>query len=126
MPRAVPPFAQSRNDFDIFAGLAERLGSEQAFTDGKDEMSWARHLYCATREAAATAGIVLPEFDEFLGRDGKSRYRTQTPDRVFTLEKFRADLTANPLRTPSGRIELYSEKIAGFNYDDCAGPPQMV
>ena len=28
------------------------------------------------------------------------------------------------MRTPSGRIELYSEKIAGFNYDDCAGHPK--
>ena len=123
MPRAVPPFAQSRNDFDIFTGLAERLGSVQAYTDGKDETGWVKHLYCATREAAATAGVVLPEFDEFWqGR--QITVQGQTPDRVFTLEKFRADPKANPLRTPSGRIELYSEKIAGFNYDDCAGHPK--
>ena len=44
MPRAVPPFAQSRNDFDIFTDLAERLGSVQAYTDGKDETGWVKHL----------------------------------------------------------------------------------
>ena len=57
MPRAVPPFAQSRNDFDIFTGLAKRFGSEQEFTDGKDEMDWVRHLYRATRESAAGVAI---------------------------------------------------------------------
>ena len=123
MPRAVTPFAQSRNDYDVFTGLAERLGLEQEFTGGKDEMDWVRHLYHATREAAAGAKVSLPEFDEFWqGR--QMTVQEQTPDRIFVLEKFRSDPTTNPLRTPSGRIELYSEKIAGFNYDDCAGHPK--
>ena len=37
---------------------------------------------------------------------------------------FRADPDQHKLRTPSGRIELYSEKIAGFGYDDC--PPHAT
>ena len=123
MPCAVPPSGESRNDFDIFAGLAGRLGSEPEFTGGMDEMGWVRHLYRATREAAAGAGVALPEFDEFW-RGRQISVHEQTPNRVFTLEKFRSDPKANPLHTPSGRIELYSEKIAGFNYEDCAGHPK--
>ena len=34
---------------------------------------------------------------------------------------FREDPEANPLKTPSGRIELFSEVVAGFGYDDCPG-----
>jgi biotin/methionine sulfoxide reductase len=34
---------------------------------------------------------------------------------------FRADPDAHPLATPSGRIELYSETVAGFGYDDAPG-----
>ena len=30
----------------------------------------------------------------------------------------------NPLKTPSGKLELYSETIAGFGYDNC--PPQAT
>ena len=30
------------------------------------------------------------------------------------------------LRTPSGKIELYSEKIAGFGYDDCPPHPTWI
>src|SRR5262249_8337817 len=37
---------------------------------------------------------------------------------------FRADPEQHKLRTPSGKIELYSEKIAGFGYDDC--PPHAT
>ena len=37
------------------------------------------------------------------------------------LEAFRTDPVANPLKTPSGRIQLYSETLAGFGYADCPG-----
>ncbi|WP_423460797.1 molybdopterin dinucleotide binding domain-containing protein [Ottowia sp. VDI28] len=37
------------------------------------------------------------------------------------LGDFRADPAAHPLRTPSGRIELFSERIASFGHADCPG-----
>ena len=36
---------------------------------------------------------------------------------------FRSNPVAAPLKTPSGKIEIYSETIAGFGYDDCPGHP---
>ena len=39
---------------------------------------------------------------------------------------FRADPDQHKLRTPSGKIELYSEKIAGFGYDDCPPHPTWI
>ena len=39
---------------------------------------------------------------------------------------FRADPEKHKLSTPSGRIELYSEKIAGFGYDDCPPHPTWL
>ena len=123
MPRAVSPFGQARNDYDIFIGLAQRLGVATEFTGGRDEMEWVQHLYNETRDAAARANVSLPEFDRFW-RGRQLTVYEQTPDRVFALEKFRADPQAHPLDTPSGKIELYSETIAGFGYDDCAGHPR--
>jgi biotin/methionine sulfoxide reductase len=38
-------------------------------------------------------------------------------------EDFRRDPEAHRLRTPSGKIEIYSEKIAGFGLADCPGHP---
>jgi biotin/methionine sulfoxide reductase len=37
------------------------------------------------------------------------------------LAAFRSDPAKHPLKTPSGKIEIYSEKIASFGYDDCPG-----
>jgi biotin/methionine sulfoxide reductase len=39
------------------------------------------------------------------------------------LSEFRADPEQHPLRTPSGRIEIYSATIDGFGYEDCPGHP---
>jgi biotin/methionine sulfoxide reductase len=39
------------------------------------------------------------------------------------FEDFRSYPASYPLRTPSGRIEIFSEKIASFGYDDCPGHP---
>ena len=42
------------------------------------------------------------------------------------LRRFRRDPDANPLPTPSGRIELFSSTIAGFGYPDCPGHPAWL
>jgi len=123
MRQAVEPFAQSRSDFDIFCGLAKRLGVLDSFAEGRNEMEWIEHMYSTTRDAANEAGVELPTFASFW--DGEQfSIKDQLADRVFRLEAFRADPESNALATPSGRIELYSEKIASFGYDDCVGFPR--
>ena len=122
MRKAVPPFAKSRNDYDVFSGLAARLGTENEFTEGRAEMDWVEHLYGVTRGNAGKAGVELPGFQEFWSGEQFS-IEEQVADCMFQLEAFRDDPVRNPLATPSGRIEIYSEKIAGFNYEDCIGHP---
>ena len=124
MPRAVPPVGEARNDHDIFAGLAARLGIAGVFTEGLDEEGWLRRLYETTRTALAAAGADAPDFDAFW-REG----RLSLPLRPGTggrIGAFRRDPTAAPLPTPSGRVELYSEVIAGFGYRDCPGHPVWI
>ena len=50
--------------------------------------------------------------------DPGARARTGPSSRPF-----REDPDAAPLGTPSGRIEIFSETIDGFGYDDCPGHP---
>ncbi len=122
MRKAVEAFAESRSDFEVFSGLAAKLGFGEQYTKGRDEMQWVRKIYQETRVNAARAGVELPAFDDFwAGR--QIDISAQVEDMRFPLELFRDDPDANPLRTPSGRIEIYSETVAGFGYGDCGGHP---
>ena len=52
-------------------------------------------------------------------------FKLSRPERpLVMLEAFRADPESNRLATPSGRIEIFSERIEGFGYEDCRGHPR--
>lgn len=123
MPQAIAPVGQARSDFAILRDLAARLGTEAAFTDGLDEMGWVRRLYDVTRDAAMQRGVDMPAFDVFW-QAGAWRAPEGEPDLLH--RDFRADPDAHPLATPSGRIELYSERIASFGYGDCPPHPTWL
>lgn len=121
MDRAIEPVGQARDDHEILRGLAARLGVEEAFTEGRSPADWTRWIYDISRQQAARADVALPDWETFQ-RDGW--VRVPPPERQnIMLEAFRADPTGNPLATPSGKIEIFSETIAGFGYQDCPGHP---
>lgn len=122
MQQAVPPLGEARSDYAIFAGIAERLGVAESFTEGRDEMDWLRHFYEDARARAARKNIELPDFESFwLG--GSMAVESTEPRSLSMLERFRQDPDGHPLKTPSGKITIFSEKIASFGYDDCWGYP---
>jgi biotin/methionine sulfoxide reductase len=123
MHKVIEPVGESRNDFDIFADLAERLGFRDGFTEGRSEMEWLRHLYEIVRQQAARHGIERPDFETFW-EDGY--VADPVPTRYDFLSAYRADPVGKALRTPSGKIEIFSEKIASFGYDDCPGHPVWI
>ncbi|WP_373320364.1 molybdopterin-dependent oxidoreductase [Virgisporangium aurantiacum] len=118
MHRAVDPYGEARDDHDILAGLARRLGFADGFTEGRTAREWLVHLYEKWRTADA------PGFADFWAAGG---YQLPPGPTDFTLfERFRADPDKNPLKTPSGRIELASDTVGGFGYDDCPGHPAWL
>ncbi len=119
MHQAIEPVGEARNDFDIFADLADRLGFREAFTEGRDEREWLRHLYDVSRQQGARFGAELPDFDVFWDSGYVDVPPPETPG--VLMAEFREDPEANPLETPSGKIEIYSETIASFDYQDCPG-----
>ena len=121
MEQAIEPRGDARHDFDIFCGLAHRLGTEAEFTEGRDAADWLRHLYDRTRQRAAERDVTLPSFDTFWSDGHVEIPPPDTPHVMFA--DFRADPDLFALPTPSGRIELFSETIASFGYDDCPGHP---
>jgi biotin/methionine sulfoxide reductase len=116
MHRAAEPYAAARDDYAILGTLADRLGFGAAFTEGRTAHEWLVHLYDGWREE-----VGAPAFEEFWA-SGEFELPAG-PEHFTLLERFRADPDANPLHTPSGRIELHSPTVAGFGYTDCPGHP---
>ena len=118
MHQAIAPQHQARNDFDIFADLAERLGYRSQFTENRDEMAWIRHIYQECGVAQQPHGVAWPDFESFWQR---GHVDLPAPPKEFVFfDAFRENPQANPLQTPSGKIELFSEKIASYHYEDFA------
>jgi len=122
MKKAVDAPGEARDDYTIFSDLAERLGAKRAYTENRDAMGWLRYLYESSRERAARYDIDLPGFDEFWEKGSFEVPRPAEPHVLYA--DFRADPEKYRLKTPSGRIEIFSERIASFGYDDCPGHPQ--
>jgi biotin/methionine sulfoxide reductase len=129
MQQVAEPFGFARNDHDIFAGLARRLrakdaeevGFEKTFTGGRSEKDWLQHLYEESRQRGEKHGQRLPDFDCFWA---KGAHKLESPSEpCVMLKDFRADPDANPLTTPSGLIEIFSETIASFTLTGNPGHP---
>ena len=121
MQKATSPLHGARNDFDIFADLAARLGFHDAFTEGRDEADWLRHLYEVSRQQAARFEVELPEFDHFW-RQGY--VEIPAPEQPYVaFQAFRDDPVSSPLGTPSGKLEIFSPSIDQHGDADCPGHP---
>jgi len=119
MQQAIRPIGGSRNDYDIFTGIARRMGIEAAFTEGRSERQWIESIYAATVERAKDKGFNMPDYADF---KKAGWFKPEPPaEAVVMLRGFRDDPIAHSLPTPSGKIEIYSAVIAGFKYDDCPG-----
>ncbi|MGH8618278.1 MAG: molybdopterin-dependent oxidoreductase [Burkholderiales bacterium] len=124
MQQAIAPVGESRNDYDIFAALAERGGYAERYTEGRGTEAWLREIWRRLEAPYAAAGVVLPSYETFREQ---GLFVVPKPAREFVLfDDFRADPAAHPLKTPSGKIELYSETIAGFGYEDCPPHPAWL
>lgn len=122
MHQAIKPQHLARNDFDIFADLAERLGYRDAFTEQRNEREWIAHLYQQCAVAHARKGIDWPEFEAFWQR-GYVEVPERNDPYIF-MDAFRADPQASPVQTASGKIELFCQTIADYQLEDMAGHPE--
>jgi biotin/methionine sulfoxide reductase len=121
MRRALGPLGEARDDYVIFAELARALGTESDFTEGRSPEAWLERLYADNAERLQPLGVELPPFDEFWERGFIDLGEHDAPHVMHA--DFRRDPEAHPLSTPSGKIEIFSERIAGLGLSDCPGYP---
>ncbi len=94
----------------ITSEIARRLGPDiyQQFTEGRSQAQWLEYLYAKM----LAKDPQLPTYDA-LKKMGI--YKRKDPNGHFVAyKKFRDDPVANPLKTPSGKIEIYSSRLANI------------
>lgn len=104
--QVIKPRFECKNIYEMTTELAKRMGVEQQFTEGRTQEEWLRHLYQQSQQAIPE----LPSFEAFR-EQGIFKKRDPAGHHV-AYKAFRADPIANPLTTPSGKIEIYSAELA--------------
>ncbi|MGI9350579.1 MAG: molybdopterin guanine dinucleotide-containing S/N-oxide reductase [Rhizobiaceae bacterium] len=137
MEKAVNPPANARSDYEIFRGISRWMNIEPEFSEGRDPDDWIEWIYKKTTASDGKTGdlasnqtpknntdipsVKKPDWTDFCNA-GWHKFETPENPRVM-LQAFVADPVSNPLATPSGKIEIYSDTVAGFAYEDCPGHP---
>ncbi|ELY5828375.1 dimethylsulfoxide reductase subunit A [Cronobacter turicensis] len=104
--QVIAPRFECRTIYDITSALAVRMGVGEQFTEGRTQEGWLRHLYAQSQRAIPE----LPDFDTFR-KQGIFKLRDPQGHHV-AYQAFRENPAANPLDTPSGKIEIYSSALA--------------
>ena len=116
--KAIEPIGESKSDFEVVGEVAKKLGLYDEFTEGKSIEDLEKLVFDG---AGMEKYISWEEFKE------KSYFCfpfaedwEKDPAGLF---KFYQDPVANPLPTPSGKLEFYSERLAKNFPDDKERPP---
>ncbi len=126
MQKIIDPLYESKSDYWIFTELSKRLGIEEEFTEGRSESQWIEFLYKDAKKQADAQKIPMLPFNEFI-KKGYVEFSPAADAKNFVrFADFREDPEANPLGTPSGKIEIYSQTIEGFHYASCPPHPTWM
>lgn len=102
--KAIEPLFETKSLYEMMTEIAKRMGVEQAFTEGKTEDEWLRSIYTASQG-------VVPELPSFDAMREQGVFKKELPSFIAYAD-FRADPVKNALPTPSGKIEIYSGRLA--------------
>jgi anaerobic dimethyl sulfoxide reductase subunit A len=107
MGKAVEPLGQAKDDYDIMTGIAEKLGSDKkaVFTgNGKTAEDWVKYGWDSLH-------ITSMSYDQWKQAGIYSTSTADTSKYGVAHDQYLANPTANPLATPSGRVEAFSQAL---------------
>jgi anaerobic dimethyl sulfoxide reductase subunit A len=122
-PKLVEPPGECKSDYRICSELAERLGIGETFTEGRDEKAWVE--YCLD-EFRRVRFPELPTLEEFIEQNLGAWTRPATTPAIAFAD-FRRDPQKFPLRTPSGKIEIFSKQLFDLeNPEEIPAVPKYI
>ncbi len=116
--KCIEPRGESKSDYEVVCAIAEKLGLLEEYTDGKSVDEWIKVGY---ENSGLTKMISWEEFKEkehFVIPNDPNWEKAE-----IGMRKFYEDPEHNPLTTPSGKLEFYSQRLAEHFPDDKERPP---
>ncbi len=105
--KCIEPRGESKSDWEVVCAVAEKLGILKEYTEGKSVDDWIKQGF----EASGLKSMV--SWDEF--KEKGHFVIPNDPKWDFDdvgMRKFYEDPEHNPLTTPTGKLEFYSERLA--------------
>ncbi|MEE8542137.1 MAG: molybdopterin dinucleotide binding domain-containing protein, partial [Desulfobacterales bacterium] len=115
--RALNPLGECKSDLDIATELAQRLGIKDFNPYTEDE--WLKMLV----EMNPDYQKYITDYDTFR-KEGIHRVTLEKP--IVAFQKQIEDIENNPFATPSGKIEIYSQRAADINHPLCPPIPKYM
>ncbi len=112
MAKAVEPLYESKSHLEIGIALAEKLGIKN-FND-KTEDGWLRQM---------VAGSYVTDYEEF---KKKGIYRPEIANDYVAFRQEIEDPEHHPFPTPSGKIEIYCQRMAEMNNPELPPVPKYI
>lgn len=110
--KTIDPLFECRDEYDVFAEVADKLGLREKFTDGKTTLDLVKESVERTRKELTPD---FPSFEEFR-RNGVYHFKYNEP--LIGFKEQIGDLEKHPFETPSGKIELFSKALWDMNQHD--------
>ena len=116
--KCIEPLGESKSDYEIACMIAGRLGLLEQYTEGKTTEEWIKFGF----ETANISGHISYEKWE---ENGYFIFPTDPDWRKASagLREFYDDPEKNPLSTPTGKLEFYSQALADNFPGDEERPP---
>lgn len=110
--KAIDPLYECRDEYDVFAEVADKLGLKEKFTEGKTTLDLVKDSIERTRKEIDPN---FPTFEEFR-KMGVYHFKYNEP--LIGFKEQIDDLENHPFETPSGKIELFSKALWDMNQHD--------
>ena len=104
--KAIEPLGENRTLFDICKGIAQRMGIEDKFTQGRGHDEWVEYMYHECRKIKPD----LPQSYQDAVHEGIFKWVRQGEPRI-AFKDFRENPAKFPLATPSGKVEIFSSRL---------------
>ena len=116
--KCIEPVGESKSDYEIVCLIAEKLGLMEEYTGGETVKEKVRSGF---ENSGVQDMVTYEEFE----KKGYFVVPTDPEWRKYPagLREFYENPAKHPLKTPSGKIEFYSQNLAKYFPDDKERPP---